>query len=73
MRIHAQVNRTRKTGTKALPAPKAWRKEVAEVLLEPERIRARVARMAALIQRDYKDAGWPGGHEFGISVHGVWD
>ena len=49
------MKRKPKTVRKRTSPPKAWQKEVAEVLLEPERIRTRVARLATKIQRDYKD------------------
>lgn len=44
----------KRTGKRTIAPPKAWRREVAQVILEEARIRTRVVRMAAAIQRDYR-------------------
>ena len=44
----------KKSAREALVPPKAWRGEVARVLIEEKSIRERVARLAGEIQRDYR-------------------
>ena len=49
-----QRKAARKRGSARIPAPRPWRNEIAQVLLEPDRIHTRVTRLAARIQRDYR-------------------
>ena len=49
-----QRKAARKRASAGIPAPRPWRNEIAQVLLEPDRIHTRVTRLAARIQRDYR-------------------